>query len=82
MEVIVKWDDGYDKTDYVYDKIDLGRLTITANSQSHLRDFSEATMPLSEVGAHPWSAILLGEVLDTSLTLKEFLKANYPEALL
>jgi hypothetical protein len=75
MEIIVKWDN-------TYDKIDLIKLTITANSKSYLRDLSEATIPLSEVDAYPWSAILLGEVLDTGLTLKEFLKASYPEALL
>ena len=75
MEIIVKWNDSYDK-------IDLDRLTITANSQSYLSDFSEATVPLSEVDAYPWTAILLGEVIDTDLTLKEFLKIYYPEVLL
>ena len=75
MEIIVKWDDKYDK-------IDCSKLTITADSKSYLSDFSEATIPLSEVDAYPWSAILLGEVMDTGLTLKEFLEANYPETLL
>ena len=76
MEIIVKWDDKYDK-------IDCSKLTITANSISlDLGNFEEVVVPLSEVGAHPWSAILLGEVLDTGLTLKEFLKIYYPELLL
>jgi hypothetical protein len=75
MEIIVKWEDNYDK-------IDLDRLVITANSKSYLSDFSEATVPLSEVDAYPWTAILLGEVIDTDLTLKEFLKIYYPEVLL
>jgi hypothetical protein len=76
MEIIVKWNNNYDK-------IDCSKLTITANSKSYPdNNFEEATVPLSGVDAYPWSAILLGEVLDTGLTLKEFLKANYPEALL
>ena len=76
MEIIVKWKNNNAK-------IDCSKLTIHANSKSYpYNNFEEATLPLSGVDAYPWSAILLGEVIDTGLTLKEFLKANYPEALL
>ena len=72
--------------DDCYEAINFTDMTITSNGSENLEDLverSKTTMPLAHaMHAVYWRAILKGVVLDTELTLGQYIDAYYPELLL
>jgi hypothetical protein len=72
--------------DDCYEEINFTNMTITSAGSESLEDLaqkSKTTMPLSNVPqSHYWQAMLDGVVLDTELTLRQYVAIHYPELLL
>ena len=72
--------------DDCYEAINFTNMTITSAGSESLLDLAEkskTTMPLAHaINAVYWQAILNGVVLDTELTLRQYIAIHYPELLL
>ena len=68
-----------------YDMIDISNYTITATSCDRERELYQEHLPmvnLSSVNTITWKMLLKGNIVDSDVTLAEYLSTNHPEFLL